>query len=75
MSASLKDIEEMARALTPVERAELAEALIESLRSPLSDIEAVWAQEIERRVSAFDRGEVPSYAAEDVFAEARRLSR
>lgn len=65
----------MARALTPVERAELAEALVASLRSPLSDIEAVWAQEIERRVSAFDRGEVPSYAAEDVFAEARRLSR
>ncbi len=75
MSASRKDIEEAARALTPVERAELAEALIESLRSPLSDIEAAWAQEIEQRVSASDRGEVPSYAAEDVFAEARRLSR
>lgn len=29
----------------------------------------------EERVAAFDRGETPAYAAEDVFAEARRLSR
>lgn len=75
MSAPLKDIETMARALAPAERAELAEALIESLRSPLPDVEAAWAKESEQRVSAFDRGEVPSDAAEDVFAEARRLTR
>jgi len=27
---------------------------------------------IEERVSAFDRGEIPSYSAEEVFAEAHR---
>jgi hypothetical protein len=26
-------------------------------------------------VAAFDRGEIPAYPAEDVFAEARRISR
>ena len=75
MSASLKQIEEQARALNAEERAKLAESMLESLHSPLADIEAAWAQEIEERVAAFDRGEIPAYPAEDVFAEARRISR
>jgi putative addiction module component (TIGR02574 family) len=75
MSASLKQIEEQARALNAEERAQLAESMLESLHSPLADIEAAWAQEIEQRVAAFDRGEIPAYAAEDVVAEARRFSR
>lgn len=75
MSASLKQIEDQARALSAEERAKLAESMLESLHSPLADIEAAWAQEIEQRVAAFDRGEIPAYPAEDVFAEARRISR
>jgi putative addiction module component (TIGR02574 family) len=75
MAASLKEIEQQARSLVAEERAQLAETLLESLHSPISDIEAAWAREIEDRVAAFDRGDVPAYAAEDVFAEARRLSR
>lgn len=75
MSASLKQIEVQARALTPEERAKLAESMLESLHSPLAEIEAAWAEEIEQRVAAFDRGEIPAHPAEDVFAEARRTSR
>lgn len=75
MSALLKQIEEQARALSAEERAKLAESMLESLHAPVSEVEAAWAEEIERRVAAFDRGEIPSYPAEDVFAEARRLSR
>jgi len=75
MSASLKDIEQQARQLAAEERAKLAEAMLESLHSPMSEVEAAWAQEIEERVAAFDRGEMQAYAAEDVFAEARRRSR
>lgn len=75
MSASLKQIEEQARALSAEERAKLAESMLESLHAPVSEVEAAWAEEIEHRVAAFDRGEIPSYPAEDVFAEARRLSR
>ena len=75
MATSLKELEEQARNLAAEERAKLAESLLESLHSPLSDVEAAWTREIEERVAAFDRGEMQSYAAEDVFAEARRLSR
>jgi putative addiction module component (TIGR02574 family) len=75
MSASLKQIEEQARALSPEDRAKLAESMLESLHAPVSEVEAAWADEIERRVAAFDRGEIPSYSAEEVFADARRLLR
>ena len=49
--------------------------MLESLHGSVSGVEAEWAVEIECRVAAFDRGEIPAYPAEDVFAEARRLSR
>lgn len=76
VGTSLKDLEKMAHALTPEERAKLAESLLASLHvAPLSEIEALWEREIEARVAAYDRGEAQTYAAEDVFAEARRLSR
>lgn len=74
MSSSLKHIEEQARALSAEERAKLAESMLESLHAPVTEVEAAWADEIERRVASFDRGEVLAYEAEDVFAEAR-LSR
>jgi len=76
MAFSLKDVGKMARALAAEERAQLVEALLASLQiPPLSDIETLWDREIEARVAAHDRGETQTYAAEDVFAEARRLSR
>ena len=76
MSTSLAELEKEARALSPDERAHLAEVLLESLHdTSLSEIEAEWEREIIERVAAFDRGELATYPAEDVFAEARRLAR
>ena len=75
MNTSLKQIEEEALNLDPEERAKLAEAMLESLSVPISEIEDAWAQEIEQRVAAYDRGDIPSYPAEDVFAEARRIGK
>ena len=72
MSALLKSIEEQARALSAEDRARLAESMLESLHTSIAEIEALWAEEIEERVSAFDRGEIPSCSAEEVFAEAHR---
>jgi Putative addiction module component len=46
--------------------------MLESLHQPLAEIEAAWADEIEQRAAAFDRGEIPAYSAEDVFADAQR---
>lgn len=75
MATSFKEIEQQAQALAAEDRAKLAETLLESLQTPLSEIETAWSHEIEQRVAAFDRGETQAYAAEDVFAEARRLTR
>jgi len=75
MKPDLKQIEAQARALSAEDRTKLAESMLESLHASLSEIEAAWADEIECRVAAFDSDEMPSYAAEDVFAEAGRASR
>lgn len=73
MSSVLKSIEEQARALSVEDRARLAESMLGSLHASSSEIEALWAEEIEERVSAFDHGEIPSYSAEEGFAEAHRM--
>lgn len=76
MSILLAELEQQASTLSPDERAHLAEVLLESLHdTSLSEIETEWEREIESRVAAFDRGELPTYAAEEVFAEARRMAR
>jgi putative addiction module component (TIGR02574 family) len=75
MSTSLEQLVEQARALPAEDRAKLAESLLESLQPSVSEIEAAWTQEIERRIAAFDRGEIDTYSAEDVFADARRIAR
>ena len=75
MSALLAELEQKACTLLPEERAQLAEVLLESLHSASqSEIESEWEREIAIRVAAFDRGEVQTYPAEDVFAEARRMT-
>ena len=76
MAEQLSELEQQARALSPDDRARLAEVLLESLQGPpLSEVETAWSREIEERVAAYDRGEVQAYPAEDVFAEARRNTR
>lgn len=75
MSDALKELERKAKALTADERAQLAEFLLESIQEPpVAEIEAAWDREIEERAAAYDRGELQTISAEDVFAEARRLA-
>jgi putative addiction module component (TIGR02574 family) len=76
MSDVLKELEEQAKALTAEERAKLAEILLESLQeAPITDIEEAWDREIRERTAAYERGELKTIAAEDLFAEARRLAK
>lgn len=75
MSMTLVELEEHARQLPPEERARLADLLLESLQeAPSAEIEAAWDREIEARIAAHERGESKTYPAEEVFAEARRLT-
>lgn len=72
---SYTDIEQQARALKAEERAMLAENLLESLMSPISEVESAWAKEIEKRIIDFEQGRSKVYEAAEVFAEAHRLTR
>lgn len=76
MAATLARLAQQAQTLSPQERARLIEVLLESLRdTEVAEIEADWEREIADRVAAYERGEVETLAAEEVFAEARRLAR
>jgi putative addiction module component (TIGR02574 family) len=59
-----------ALSLPPTERVALVECLLASLDSPAREhIDVLWGQEAEDRLDAFERGEIPTIAAQDVFDE------
>lgn len=75
MAHTYTELEREARLLTPDERAQLADAMLDSLREArLAEIEAAWAVEIERRVAAYEQGDAKFVPAEDVFAKARLIT-
>jgi putative addiction module component (TIGR02574 family) len=70
MGRKLNELFREASQLTERERGELAALLLESLESePDEDVEAAWAEEIERRVRQIDSGEVETIPWEQVRAE------
>lgn len=76
MNDPVTELAQRGMALTTDERSRLVDILLESLHeSPSDEVEAAWAIEIERRLAAYDRGEIESVAGEDVFAKARSLAR
>ena len=38
----------------------------------LSEVEADWNREVQERIAGYDRGELQAFAADDLFADARR---
>jgi putative addiction module component (TIGR02574 family) len=69
------ELAERGRLLDPADRSRLVELLLDSLHEPTpSNIESAWDAEIVRRVAAYKRGEVETFAADDVFADARRIA-
>jgi putative addiction module component (TIGR02574 family) len=62
-----------ALSLPPSERVALVEHLLASLDSPpRKHIDVLWGQEAEDRIEAFERGEIPTIAAKDIFDEIRK---
>ncbi len=62
--------------LPPVERAELVEDLLTSFEfESRSKIDALWAEEAEDRIDAFERGEMAAIPARDVFEEIEKNRR
>ena len=61
-----------ALSLPPRSRAKLAEQLLESLDDPKQkEIDRLWADEVEDRIDAYERGELKAIPGEEVF---RRLN-
>jgi putative addiction module component (TIGR02574 family) len=57
-------------ALSPIERAELVESILTSFEfSSREEIDVLWAQEAEDRIDAFERGEISTTSAQDVFSK------
>ena len=65
------EVYKKALTLSPIERIELIEHLYYSLDSPAlrKHIDALWAEEAEDRISAFESGEVEAIPAKQVFAK------
>jgi putative addiction module component (TIGR02574 family) len=74
MTEILDKIEREALSLSEAERAFLADRLLSSLGGEvLSDIDAVWVAEAERRYAEYRGGRRQLIPASEVFAEADRL--
>ena len=74
MPTLIEELSELARDLSPEDRALLAESLLESLPDESeSEAEAAWDREIARRVEQVKSGTARLFSAEDVHAEARRI--
>ena len=57
-----------ALALPPDERAELADRLLSSLDTERQrKIDELWAEEVEDRIDAFERGEIRAVSAKEAF--------
>ena len=73
MSSLTDELSRKARALPPEERIRLAEELLSSVQESDEEVEAAWAEEIERRLEEVETGTAKLIPAEEVFAEIRRL--
>jgi putative addiction module component (TIGR02574 family) len=76
MPDTAAELAHRAMRLPPDERERLVDALLESLNAPAAaELDAAWTAEIERRLAAYDRGEVEALSADEVFAKARAIVR
>ncbi|TXL21460.1 hypothetical protein BMR03_13275 [Methylococcaceae bacterium HT2] len=63
---------DQALGLSAIERANIAEKILFSLDSPDPKIDSFWAKEADARVEAYQKGEIETIPAEEVFAKYRR---
>ena len=75
MNDHVLGLAEMGTALAPEHGPRFVDMLLESLHEgSLGEVQAAWDEEVERRLAAYDRGEVQSIDGEKVLAKARALA-
>ena len=68
MAVSTENVLSQALELSPIERAELIERLLSSFNFPeRENIDSLWASEVENRIDAYERGELKTKSAKQVF--------
>lgn len=68
MTTDTKQVLEKALSLSPIERAELIEKLFHSFEfSDRESVDSSWADEAEKRIDAFEKGDLPARSAKEVF--------
>lgn len=68
MTVQSQEVLREALDLPPIERAELVEQILASFDFPArKEIDALWAKEVEDRIDAYERGDIGTVPAKDVF--------
>jgi putative addiction module component (TIGR02574 family) len=76
MPDTVSEIAQLGKRLPRKERERLVDELLASLNEPATtELDAAWSAEVERRVAAYDRGEIHAVSANEVFAKARALAK
>lgn len=57
--------------LNPAEKAEVIERLLGALDTPDEELEKLWAEEAERRIDAYERGDLKAVSLESVLKKYR----
>jgi putative addiction module component (TIGR02574 family) len=72
MTHTANSILNQALELSASERVDFVEKLLFSLDSPDTNIDAIWAKEADARIEAYDRGEIETVSATEVFDKYRK---
>ncbi len=73
MSAMFDELSSKAMTLSPIERARLADLMVESLdAAPLTEVDEAWINLAQRRAEEIRAGTAKTYSAEEILSEARR---
>ena len=76
MSVTSERILEQVLALPIAERAELLERLLASFQAPSDpELDKLWLTEAQDRLAAFERGELGSVEADDVFEKIKQRTK
>lgn len=58
--------------LPPAEKAEIIDQLIRSLDKPDPEIDQLWANEVEDRIEAFEKGNIQAFSLQEVIEKYKK---
>jgi putative addiction module component (TIGR02574 family) len=59
-------------ALTPNEKADIIDKVLKSLDEPDEKIDTLWKEESEKRIDAYENGDIPSVSVNDTFSKYKK---